>query len=183
MVFNNLKLLLRLLSQPADAMSGILDQGSLLFATVAVLAVSLLLQFNLPPVPQAPPSVQQTDAARPEPDAPVVRVTHASRPFSFYSPLLVLAIVYVPGLLLVTNLVARLGALGSVFERDYSSLLTCASMAWAAVHLPLALLAPILPLPALAAFAVAAYLYLAVLIFFAVRTVFGTENATTAVSV
>jgi len=41
MVSDNAKLLLRLLWRPADAMSGILDQGSLLFASVAVLAVSL----------------------------------------------------------------------------------------------------------------------------------------------
>jgi hypothetical protein len=44
MVFENTKLLLRLLWQPAAAMSGILDRGSLLFASLAVLAVSLLFQ-------------------------------------------------------------------------------------------------------------------------------------------
>ena len=37
----------------------------------------------------------------------------------------------------LTNLIARLGAFGAVFQRDYSPLLACASMAWAAVHMPL----------------------------------------------
>ena len=150
MALNNAKLLLRLLWQPASAMSQILDQGSLLFASIAVLVVSLLLQF---------------------------------RWFSFYTPLLVLAIVYVPGTLVATNLIARLGGLGAVFERDYSSLLTCASMAWAAVNIPLALIARAVPLPVLGAVAALAYLYFAVLMFFAVRTVFGTENSVAAVSV
>jgi hypothetical protein len=40
---DNLKLLLRVYWQPAAAMSAILDQGSLLFASLAVLAVSVLL--------------------------------------------------------------------------------------------------------------------------------------------
>src|SRR5579872_3018493 len=150
MALDNTKLLLRLLWQPAGAMSGILDQGSLLFASIAVLLVSLLVQF---------------------------------RWFSFYTPLLVLAIVYVPGTLLVTNMIARLGGLGAVFERDYSSLLTCASMAWAAVNMPLVLVARVVPLPVLGAVAVLAYFYFAVLMFFAVRTVFGTENGVTAASV
>src|SRR5690348_16433435 len=135
MIVDNAKLLLRLLWRPANAMSGILDQGSLLFASVSVLAVSLLLQSSIRPlVPQAPASARQTQTAEAEQDQPPVPVPHA-RPwwsFSFYSPLLVLAVVYVPGTLLVTSLIGRLGGFGTVFERDYSTLLTCTSMAWTA---------------------------------------------------
>src|SRR2546427_6551816 len=47
MVLDNAKLLLRLLWRPADAMSGILDQGSLLFASLAVLVVSLFVQYGV----------------------------------------------------------------------------------------------------------------------------------------
>jgi len=186
MLFDNTRLLVRLLWKPADAMSGILDGGSLLFASLAVLAVSMLLQFSLSTVlPQAPVAAQQTRAPNAGQDQPEVPVAHA-RPwwsFSFYAPLLVLAVVYVPGTLLVTNLIARLGGFGAVFERDYSSLLTCTSMAWAAANLPVALAAWVVPLPALAVVASVAYLYFAVLMFFAVRTVFGTENSLTAGSV
>jgi tetratricopeptide (TPR) repeat protein len=177
MVVENFKLLLRLFWHPALAMSGILDRGSLLFATFAVLAASLVLQFSVRlPAPQAPAVVTQPAQAEPD-EAPVARA-HA-RPalsFSFYSPLLVLAAIYVPGTLLVTNLIGRLGAFGAVFQRDYSSLLTCTSMAWTAAQIPVVLAAWMAPLPVLGGVAVAAYLYFAVLMFFAIRTVFGTES-------
>ncbi len=67
---DNLRLLLRLLYRPASAMGAILDRGSLLFASAAVLAASLWLKINAPWLP-----------------------------FSFYAPLLVLAAIYVPGAL------------------------------------------------------------------------------------
>ena len=91
---DNLKLLLRLLYQPGSAMGAILDRGSLLFASAAVLAVSLWLKIDAPWLP-----------------------------FSFYAPLLVLAAVYVPGALLLSSLLARMGGMGAVFQRDYSPLL------------------------------------------------------------
>src|SRR5437868_3258947 len=75
---DQIKLLLRLYAQPAAAMSAILDQGSLLFASLAVLAGSLLLPHWMP--------------------------------FSFYTPLLLLAVVYVPGAVLIALLLGRLGA-------------------------------------------------------------------------
>ncbi len=97
---------------------------------------------------------------------------------SFYMPLLVLAIVYVPGVLLLATLVARLGGgFGGVFQRDYSPLLTCTAMAWAGcqssggaggIRLP--------PRIIVIAAAAAQLYYFLVLMFFAVRTVFGTEN-------
>jgi len=144
-LIDNIKLLLRVFWQPAAAISAILDQGSLLFASVAVLAVSLFYKSGL-------------------------RV-------SFYMPLLVLAVAYVPGVLLLSGLLARLGGgLGSVFQRDYSPLLTCTAMAWAAANLPLALAGWMLPLPVFLILIAVAHLYFFVLMFFVVRTVFGTEN-------
>lgn len=186
MLLDNMRLLLRLFWRPSNAMGEILDQGSLFFASAAVLAVSLLLQFNLRSViPPAPPAAQQTQAVEVDPnEPPVLTVRPPPRwSFSFYSPLLVLAIVYVPGTLLVTSLIGRLGGFGVTFSRDYSALLTCASMAWAVVNLPLALVATTVPLPVLAMVAALAYLYFAVLMFFAVRTVLGTENGITVASV
>lgn len=150
MIVENVKLLLRLLWRPGMAMSGILDRGSLLFATFAVLAVTVLLQFSVRP------------------------------PYSFYMPLLVLAAIYVPGTLLITNLIARLGSFGTVFQRDYSSLLTCTSMAWTAAQILVVLAAWVAPLAALATVAVIAYFYFAVLMFFAIRTVFGAGNGVAA---
>jgi tetratricopeptide (TPR) repeat protein len=144
---DNIKLLLRVYWQPAAAMSAILDQGSLLFASVAVLAVSLFYKSGLT--------------------------------ISFYMPLLVLAVAYVPGVLLLSGLLARLGGgLGSVFQRDYAPLLTSTAMAWAAANIPLALAGWMLPLPVFLILAAAAQLYFLVLMFFVVRTVFGTGNGT-----
>ncbi len=129
--------LLRLYWQPGAAMSDILDQGSLFFASGAVLAVSLAL-----------------------------------RQWVFYLPLLVLAVAYVPGLLGLSALVGRV-RIG--FQRDYVPLLTCAATAWAAANLPLLPVAWFLPQLFAAACGIVA-LYFLVLIFFAVRTVFGTGN-------
>jgi tetratricopeptide (TPR) repeat protein len=142
---DNIKLLLRVFGQPAAAMSTILDQGSLLFASVAVLAVTLFYKSGLG--------------------------------ISFYMPLLALAVAYVPGVLLLSGLFARLGGgMGSVFQRDYSPLLTCTAMAWAAANLPVVLAGWILPPPVFLILIAAAHLYFLVLMFFVVRTVFGTEN-------
>jgi Tetratricopeptide repeat. len=135
-------------------MSAILDQGSLLFASLAVLAVSLLLAARSG---HAPPWFS----------------------FTFYAPLLVLAVVYVPGTLLLSKLLAGLGGtLGTVFQRDFSPLLVCAGMAWAAANLPLALAGWLLPASVFGAALAVAYFYFAVLMYLAVRTVFGTEDRT-----
>jgi tetratricopeptide (TPR) repeat protein len=101
---------------------------------------------------------------------------------SFYTPLLVLAIVYVPGVLVLSKLLARLGGgMGSIFQRDYSPLLTCSAMSWTAASIPLALAGRFLPPSTWLIVAGAALAYFLVLMFFAVRTVFGTENWVAAV--
>jgi hypothetical protein len=81
MLVENSKLLLLVFWRPAAAMSAILDRGSLLYASLATLAVSLLLRVTLRPW----------------------------LTFSFYVPLLVLAVVYVPGVLLLSKLLAGAG--------------------------------------------------------------------------
>jgi Flp pilus assembly protein TadD len=140
---NHVKSLLRLYWEPAAAMGAILDQGSLLFASLAVLVVSLLSPVGV----------------------------------SFYTPLLGLAIVYVPGVLILSHLIGRMGgSLSNAFQRDYSPLLTCTAMAWAAANIPLLLIGRILP-PTLWILPLALVLgFFLLLMFFAVRTVFGVEN-------
>lgn len=142
----NLRLLLQLFWQPQEAISGILDRGSLLFSSLAVLAVSMAMP----------------------------------APISFFVPLLLLAGVYVPGTVLLAALMGRLGRIGSVFDRDYSPLLTCAATAWAAVNLPLVVFAHMVPPTVLVGLAAVAYLYFAILMFLAVRTVLGIGNGLSA---
>ena len=147
-MLENTKLLLLLFRRPATAMSLILDHGSLLFPVASVVILSWLLRPRFP--------------------------------FSFYTPLLVLAVVYVPGVLLLSKLLARTGGgMGTVFQRDYAPLLTCTATAWSATNLPLAAgvwLFPGVTAVWLAWLTGAVYLYFLVLMFFAVRTVFGMEN-------
>lgn len=139
------KLLLRLYARPAQASGAILDQGGLLYASMAVLAVSLI------------------DGAGPR--------------GGFYLPLLILAAVYVPGLVLLGKAGAAITANpGAGFRRDYAPLLTCTGMAWAAANLPRAIAGWWLPAGVLAWVTGAALLYFLFLVFFAVRTVLGTDN-------
>jgi tetratricopeptide (TPR) repeat protein len=142
-MIENAKLALRLYAQPGAGMSAILDQGSLLFASLAVLVISLLLPFGV----------------------------------SFYTPLLILALFYVPGVLLLSQLLGGLGGeLGTVFRRDYAPLLTCTAMAWTAANLPLWLASRVAPVSLFLPIAAVAYAYFLFLMFFAVRTVFGVGN-------
>jgi tetratricopeptide (TPR) repeat protein len=190
MLAYTLKILFRLFWRPAAAMGEILDRGSLLWACVAVLAVSLLVQASVVPVLlRAQAEAESAAAAKPgavPPEDAVLPLPHAQThahpgfPFRFYTPLLLLAVFYVPGVLLLSNLIVRQGGFGTVFRRDYSPLLTCASLAWAAANIPLVLAAWLAPLAVFGAVAVASYLYFAVLMFFAVRTVSGAGNAAAA---
>ena len=157
MLLDNARTLLRLYWQPAAAMGAILDKGSLLFASLAVLITSFLAPSN--------PS------------------------YSFYTPLLVIAVTYVPGILILSALIGRLGGgIWYVFQRDYAPLLTCTAMAWTASALPVVLLMRAIPLallPPAAAWLVmvVALGFFLMLMFYAVRTVFGTENWVAAVVV
>ncbi len=147
----SLTLLLRLFYRPVSAMSAILDRGSLLIASLCVLAVSLPLAGS----------------------NPWLR-------FPIYAPLLVLAVAYIPGVLLLSALFGRFGGFSASFHRDYSPLLTCGAMALAAACLPLLVAAWTAPLPVFQIIAALCGLYFGVLIFFAVRTVFGAGNGAAA---
>lgn len=132
-------------------MGEILDRGSLLFASVALIATSLMV-LSGPPFPA----------------------------FPFYTPLLVVAVVYVPGLLLLAATVGRAAGLAVAFQRDYSPVLTCVAMALSAVLLPFALVVRTAPSPVIELLGGMLAVYLLVLVFFAVRTVFGAGNGAAA---
>jgi tetratricopeptide (TPR) repeat protein len=127
-------------------MGAILDRGSALFALLAALAASWLLSSLAP-----------------------LRL-------GAFMPVVALALAYVPGTLVAGALLGRLGSLGTVFQRDYSPLVTCTAMAWTAAVVPLALLAWVTPPEAVLWIAAAAALYFAALMFFAVRTLFGVSG-------
>jgi len=167
-------------------MSGILDRGSLLWASVIVLAVSFVLQSSVVPmmiraqVVAEGAMVSGPGAAAPDREVvPPPQPRHARSAwlsFHFYTPLLLLALFYVPGTLLLSHVFGGQGSFAVEFRRDYSPLMTCASLAWAAAAVPLIPAAWFVPLPALAVVAALACLYFGVLMFFAVRTVSGVGN-------
>ena len=131
----SLQLLFRLYYQPAEAMSAILDRGSLLSASLYVVAISFGLQ----------------SAA-----------AHWFR-MPFYGPLLALAVAYVPGLLLLCGILGRAGGFVPSFQRDYSQLLACTALAWSAANLPLVVAGWFAPPQIWLGLAAFAYLYFAVL--------------------
>ena len=131
-------------------MGAILDRGSLLFASVAAIAAGIGLAMAAP------------------------------APVSFYMPLLVLAVIYVPGLLAAGIAIGRFSGAAVAFGRDYAPLLTCVAMAWSASQIPVILAGYTAPREIFAIVAGAAYLFFAVLVFFAVRTVFGVGNGAAA---
>ena len=153
MLIDGIKLLAGLWRRPASAMGAVLDRGSALFAVLAALGASLLLR------------------------------SASQAPFGFFIPVVALALVYVPGVLLIGALVGRLGSPGSVFQRDYSPLLTCVAMSWVAAVLPVAAAAWLAPVDAFPWIALAGCLYFAALMFFAVRTLFGLGNGAAVVTV
>jgi tetratricopeptide (TPR) repeat protein len=99
---------------------------------------------------------------------------------SFYLPLLVLAAVYVPGIVVIGTILLRSGNIGVAFQRDYSPLLTCVAMAWSAAALPLVLARWTGTSEVLLILAALCLLYFLVLTYFAVRVVFGAGNGASA---
>ena len=99
-------------------------------------------------------------------------------PTSFYQPLLAISIFYVPILVLLVSIFSSIGSFGLVLRRDYGTLATCSLMAWAAAHLPFAIVGAALftsavsPIVYLAFWAASSVLFGAFMIF-ALRTVLG----------
>ncbi|HVF87927.1 MAG TPA: tetratricopeptide repeat protein [Pyrinomonadaceae bacterium] len=60
-------------------------------------------------------------------------------PASFFTVLISLAVLYVPATILLLVMFEPLGSFGLILRRDYGTLLACTLMAWAAAHLPFAL--------------------------------------------
>jgi tetratricopeptide (TPR) repeat protein len=163
MLRDNLELLLGLYVRPRRALSGILDEGSLLFALALVFLVSLLsglltvapLAAGLATGPPRPPvSAPANGAPLAEPDdeipgAPAVPPSARGlvAPFlgsfvatSIFGALFGLAVLYVPACIGVATFLAPVGSFAVAFRRDYGSLLVCALFSWAAAHLPFTLL-------------------------------------------
>jgi tetratricopeptide (TPR) repeat protein len=166
---SQLRLLLSLYLRPRAALAGILDEGRLLFAGLAVVVVSLLagagwaawlLTGQAARVPAVSPRavVPASPAAVPEANGPEAAADDGSGqpvplptrpPFPWLLPgllsgsglfsVVALALLYAPAALLLVTLLEPVGSFGVAFRRDFGSLLACTWMTWAAARLPYAL--------------------------------------------
>ncbi len=104
-------------------------------------------------------------------------------PAKFLHPVLLVSIFYVPASILLMCLFGGIGNFGIVLRRDYATLAVCSLNAWAAAHLPFALVGLLLysqnidPLVYLAMWAAGSLLF-GVFMVFALRTVFGANYGT-----
>jgi len=208
----NFRLLLNLYLKPAATFSEIMDGGSWLFAGLAVALVAATFQFGINrqitesyAVSYFDRIAQSSIADSDLDEASIERVmsqAEAKRAFpvagssvawlfsfdsSFVSPLIILAVFFVPGAILLVAFIARLGNAGTVIGSEYGTFSTCVLMAWAAAHLPFGLIGLALGTsPPGAEVFVALWalsgLAFGVLLVFAIRTVFGVGYGEAAVA-
>lgn len=140
-------------------MGRILDRGRLWIAVMAALFVSVLLHWRDIPLRVAA--------------SPLLRFISWA-PGGYLAPLLTVAIVMVPAILLV-RAIAGFGSFTTLLNSDYVSLVMLAMMAWDAAYLPLAVLRAFTDLPVYEPLIyLAINLYFALLLAIGVRTLYGT---------
>jgi tetratricopeptide (TPR) repeat protein len=200
MVRENLTAFFLLYIRPVTAISRILDHGRLWFAIAAAIGVSLLLhipalrfanevgqmtraQMRKAPAhaPRAVPTegVTEEEAPTPGPSGPGVLV-EAARSWigfaAFVSPLVGLALVFVPVVIFV-RAVSGYGSFPVLMRSDYMSLVLCGLMSWAAAYLPLAVVAAAIGMHINWAMLMPAFIvtnvYFAVLAALSIRTLLG----------
>ena len=100
----------------------------------------------------------------------------------FFLPLLTLCVFYIPAVILLMSIFGGAGNFSVVLRRDYSALAVCTLTAWAAAHLPFAFLGILLFSVQLSPviyfiFWVLSSVLFGVFMIFALRTVFGANDA------
>jgi tetratricopeptide (TPR) repeat protein len=139
-------------------MGRVLDRGRLWVALAAALFVSVLLHWR--------------DFPLRIPASPLLRFISWA-PGGYLAPLLTVAIVMVPAILLI-RAIAGYGSFTQLLNSDYVSLLMLAMIAWAAAYLPLALLRAFTDLPVDdPLYYLAINLYFTFLLAIGVRTLYG----------
>lgn len=217
---SQIKLLLRLYVNPSKTFSRILDEGQLVFAAFAALAVVLALQIPREAVYRAAETKERMSTAKQRIDKAIERATRSvtsgqkqlsqamdeewddvsdamelpsqpplrtavdrltgANPTQYLSPLIAMAVCFVPAVILMVTLLDNLGGFNAILFRDYMALLVCVLLAWTAPYTLMTAIKtaagrlhlPIHDYPALWWAAQAWFLLLTTL---AVRTLFGTR--------
>jgi tetratricopeptide (TPR) repeat protein len=192
-----LRLFLLLYYRPLRAMSGIIDEGSLLLAAGLVLVASFLTSAaTASQVLRAIPSEASQamwmapgyDVGEEGGDLEVPRVEPVGLQRTFLgflsataslSTIFAVALLYAPFTLLLLTVFEPIGSFGVAFRSNFGPFLACLLMSWAAARIPFALAALVAP----ASLAIALLLWLASLLYFtalaacAARVVFGAGAA------
>lgn len=162
---SQLRLLFLLYVRPLRAMSGIIDEGSLLLAAgLALLASALTAGAMTAQIAPADPTHREAAAA-----AGFISATAS------FSTIFALALLYAPCVLLLVTLFEHVGSFGVAFRRDFGPFLACVLMSWAAARIPFAAIAIVAPVGVGAVL----LMWLASLVYFtflsacAVRVLFG----------
>lgn len=213
----NIKLILQLFVRPSFAMSETIDRASWFVALLLMFAASIAFFFSVDtrlavaypePIPmdygysefdddqtaatleRLRISIENANSDRPR--IPLV----GDRFFSFFSfgangifqPIVTISIFYIPLLIIVISLFGRRGSFGTLLQRDYGALSTCAMTAWTAAHLPAALIGVVfwrldLPGPAFLGLWIGAAILFGFFMVFALRTVSGVDYPVAIVAV
>lgn len=190
-----LRLLLLLYVRPLRAMSGIIDEGSLLLGVGMVLLASLLTGAALASQIALAPPFQQSQSPLPAPGtydpnlgpdddaypAPLPPTGYQQAAAGFlsatasFSTIFALALLYAPFVLLLVTAFEPIGSFGVAFRRDFGPFLACILMSWAAARIPFAALAIVAPAGVQGALLLwlASLLYFTALAACAVRVLFG----------
>ena len=122
-MIDNVKAFFTLYVNPGAGFGRILDRGRLWFAALAALAVGFVLHFFDVPIRGAAPPLSRF-------------ISYA--PGSYVIPLMIVAVVIVPAILLQRAIFGS-GSFMGLLSDDYAPLLMCALTAWGAAYLPLAM--------------------------------------------
>jgi tetratricopeptide (TPR) repeat protein len=188
-MLENLNALRLLFYRPSAAMSDLLDHGRMGSAAVLALIASAILLAGIRPALSGlalryayyEAYAQMAPEGAAPPAAPPLEQFLAGiySETSFYTPVLIIAVLVVPLLAMGGSLFDRLGSFTVLLQRDYGALFTCSLMAWVAASLPAGLVLLVssrVTSPALvAAVSGAALLLFGLLTSKAVQVVFGSE--------
>ena len=163
-----LRLLLLLYYRPLRAMSGIIDEGSLMFGLAGIVGVWLLTSAALyeqvapayaPFIPRAQPQAGRVappgnppadpdEGVAIDPETGEMKATGAAMTAATFmsatltgASVLAMVLLYAPFTLLMATIFEPIGSFGVAFRRDFGPFLACLLFAWTAARLPVALLA------------------------------------------
>lgn len=123
-MIDNIKAFFMLYVNPAGGFGRILDRGRLWMAALGAVAVGFVLHFSDIPIRGFAPPISRF-------------ISYA--PGAWLIPLIILAVVIVPSILLLRAMFGH-GSFTVLLNTDYVPLLMCSLTAWAAAYLPLVIL-------------------------------------------